>query len=97
MALMLLALYVALLDAGASVEKARAAAEEVAQYQARFVSLDGRLAHLDDRLARLDDRMAHLDGRLLMLQWILGISCLVMFALHLITLHVLWQIGQRLP
>jgi hypothetical protein len=36
MALMLSSLYDALLDAGASEEKARKAAEEAAQYEARF-------------------------------------------------------------
>jgi hypothetical protein len=43
MALMLSALYDALLEAGASEAKARKAAEEAAQYEARLASLDGRL------------------------------------------------------
>ena len=40
MALMLSSLYDALLDAGASEEKARKAAEEAAQYEARFARLE---------------------------------------------------------
>ena len=40
MALMLSSLYDALIDAGASEEKARRAAEEAAQYAARFARLE---------------------------------------------------------
>lgn len=46
MPLMLSALYDALLEAGASEAKARRAAEEAAQYDARLASLDGRLTML---------------------------------------------------
>lgn len=43
MALMLSSLYDALLEAGASEEKARKAAEEAASYEARFQSVERKL------------------------------------------------------
>ena len=46
MALMLSSLYDALIEAGASEEKARKAAEEAAQYAARFAKITSDLAQL---------------------------------------------------
>jgi hypothetical protein len=46
MALMLSSLYKALLEAGASEEKARKAAEEAAQYEARFHRVEADLSVL---------------------------------------------------
>jgi hypothetical protein len=83
MALMLSSLYDALLEAGASEEKARKAAEEAAQHEARFTALGGHLTSLDSRIS--------------LLQWTVGIGFSVMVALHLVTLNWLWQVLQRLP
>ena len=58
MALMSAELYDALLDAGASDDKARKAAEAVAAFDQRFASLETRLVQID--------------GRLLLMQWMLG-------------------------
>jgi len=46
MAMMLGALYQALLEAGAGDEPARRAAEEVAQYESRLATIDTKLAVL---------------------------------------------------
>jgi hypothetical protein len=53
MALMSSELYDALIEAGASEEKARKAAEAVAAYNARFATLDLRLATISGELAWL--------------------------------------------
>jgi hypothetical protein len=53
MALMSAELYDALLEAGASEEKARKAAEAVAAYDNRFAALDTRLATIGGELAWL--------------------------------------------
>lgn len=58
MPLMLSKLYTALLEAGASEDSARAAAEEAAAYEQRF--------------AALDTRMERFEGRLSLVQWMLG-------------------------
>jgi hypothetical protein len=51
---MLSSLYDALLDAGASEDKARKAAEEAAQYEARFTALGEKLTTLDGRVSRIE-------------------------------------------
>jgi hypothetical protein len=45
--------YDALLEAGASEEKARKAAEAVAQYHQRFASLEQKIVQLDGRMSLL--------------------------------------------
>jgi hypothetical protein len=45
--------YDALLEAGASEEKARKAAEAVAQYDQRFTGLEQRIVQLDRRMSLL--------------------------------------------
>ena len=83
MALMLSSLYDALLEAGASEEKARKAAEEAALYEARF--------------GGLDQRMTALDGRVSMLTWMVGTNiALTLFGFSMLANWV-WQILQRLP
>jgi hypothetical protein len=58
MALQLGALREALIDAGASVEKADKAAEEVASYE--------------NRLAGIETKLVKLDGRVNLLTWMVG-------------------------
>lgn len=59
MALQLGALRDALLEAGATVESARKASEEVASYE--------------NRLASIDTKLERLDGRLTLMQWMLAL------------------------
>jgi hypothetical protein len=54
MALMLSSLYDALLDAGASEDKARKAAEEAALYETRFAAMTEKLTALDGRVHRIE-------------------------------------------
>ena len=58
MAIMISEVYDALLEAGASEEKARKAAEAVAAY--------------DQRFAALETRMVELGGRVVLVQWMVG-------------------------
>jgi hypothetical protein len=83
MALMLSNLYTALLDAGASEDNARKAAEEAAAYETRLTSID----------AKLDRVQTHLS----VLQWVAGVGLSLMLALALVNLNWTWQIMQRLP
>jgi hypothetical protein len=62
-ALQLGALRTALLDAGASPDKADDAAEEVAAYE--------------NRLASIDNRMDRLEGRMTLLQWMMATNLVV--------------------
>ena len=50
---MLSEVYDALLEAGASEEKARKAAEAVAQYDQRFAGLEQKIVQLDGRVSLL--------------------------------------------
>jgi hypothetical protein len=81
MALMLSSLYDALLDAGASEEKARKAAEEAAMYETRLTRMDSVL-----------DSLAH---RLNALTWSIGIGFSLVLAVLLLELNWLWQLLQR--
>ena len=62
MSTMILEVYDALIEAGASEGKARLAAEAVAQY--------------DERFNRLDVRSEQLSGRMNLLQWMVGTNIL---------------------
>lgn len=50
MATMIAEVYDALLEAGASQEKARKAAEAVAAYETRFAGRENRMTRLDERV-----------------------------------------------
>ena len=58
MTTMIVEVYDALRDAGANEEKARKAAEVLANYE--------------DRFARIDTRLERFDGRMNLLQWMIG-------------------------
>ena len=73
--------YDALLNAGASEDTAREAAEELADYQNRRSSIDNRLAVIDGRFVGIEGRFAGLDARLAPLEsklnvaiWAIGIN-----------------------
>ena len=80
---MLSELYDALLDAGASEEKARKAAEEAAMYETR--------------LTRIDSHLESLAHRLNALTWSIGIGFSLVMAVLLLALNWLWQLLQRVP
>jgi hypothetical protein len=83
MPLMLSSLYDALLEAGASPEASRKAAEEAALYETR--------------LTRIDAAVDSLNHRVTVLIWAIGLSLSVGLAVSLLILNWLWQILQRLP
>jgi len=89
MPLMLSELYDALLDAGASEEKARKAAEAAAVVDTRFAALEGRMT-------ALEARMTALEGRMTTLTWGIGVGFSLVMALLLLEANWLWQILQRL-
>lgn len=66
MTTMVAEVYDALREAGASEEKARRAAEALAQY-------DDRFGRIDSRLAGIEGRLTGMDARLSMLQWAVGL------------------------
>jgi hypothetical protein len=85
MPLMLSELYDALLDAGASEEKARKAAEAAAVVDTRFAAPETRMTQLEGRMTALEGRMHGLEGRMTMLMWMVGLNLTL-------TLGVLWRL-----
>jgi len=81
MPLMLSSLYDALLEAGASPEAARKAAEEAAL--------------VDTRLTRVDAALESLSHRLTVLTWTIGVGISLVMAMLLLALNWLWQLMQR--
>jgi hypothetical protein len=69
MALQLGALRDALVDAGASPEKAAKAAEELAGYEREFTGLRGDMAH---RFSKVDQEFAKVHGDINLLRWMVG-------------------------
>jgi hypothetical protein len=82
MALMSSELYDALLDAGASEEKSRKAAEAVAQQENRFASLEQRMVTVE---GKIDTLRAELRGELAWIKWMLG-------TVIVLVLGVLWKV-----
>jgi hypothetical protein len=83
MTTMIAEVYDALLEAGASQDKARKAAEAIAGYDARFVEIDRRLERLE--------------GKITLLSWMVGFSITLTLALGVGNLFLTFQILTRLP
>jgi hypothetical protein len=82
MATMISEVYDALLEAGASEEKARKAAEAVAASDQRFAAMETRLVQLD---GKFETFRAELKGEMAWVKWLLGINMVL-------TLGVLWKL-----
>jgi len=79
MTTMIAEVYDALIEAGASEEKARKAAEAIASY--------------DDRFARIDVALANIDGRLRLLQWEVGGMAVLLLPSLWLLLRVAAKVG----
>ena len=90
MALMLGQLYDALRAGNVPDDKARAAAEEVANYEGELTKL--RL-EMGDRFREMGERVARVESDLRLLKWMGGF----LTAVQLATLGLVWQILLRLP
>ena len=82
MTTMLSEVYDAFIEAGASEEKARKAAEAVAAYDQRFAALETRLITLD---GKVETFRAELKGEMAWVKWMLGTNIVL-------TLGVLWRL-----
>ena len=74
MPMMLSKTYDALISAGAPDDKARDAAEELADYQ-------NRLASIDHQLAVMNDRLSAVEGKLSVIPWAVGINAAATIAI----------------
>lgn len=83
-------LYEALLEAGASQEKARKAAENLAAYDSRFGKIERDTAtnsgKVEQRMSRTDIELAAIRSELTLLKWmtgfvLVGVSTLIVRAL----------------
>jgi hypothetical protein len=88
MPLMISELYDALLEAGASEEKARKAAESVADYEAQFSRFENDMMHVRTNVEHIQQRLTHL-------MWSIGIGFSVMMVVLVTELNWLWQLMQR--
>jgi hypothetical protein len=90
MALMLGQLYDALRAGNVPDDKARAAAEEVANYEGELTKL--RL-DMGERFREAGERMGRVESDLRLLKWMVGF----LTAVQLGTLALVWQVLLRLP
>jgi hypothetical protein len=82
MTTMITEVYDALLEAGASQEKARKAAEAIAGYETRFTGLEMRLERMD--------------GKISTLSWMVGVVISLTLALGIGNLFLSFQVLSRL-
>ena len=80
---MIAEVYDALIEAGASQEKARKAAEAIAGYETRF--------------AEIVKRLERPEGKITLLTWMVGFSITLSLALGVGNLFLTFQILSRLP
>ncbi len=80
MAIMLSKTYDALISAGAPDDKARDAAEELADYE-------NRLASIDNQLAVINGRITTIEGKLNVVIWATGINAAATIAMLGVLLH----------
>jgi hypothetical protein len=83
MTTMIAEVYDALIEAGASQDKARKAAEAIAGYESRFTEIEKRL-----------DRM---EAKITLLSWMVGVSISLTLALGIGNLFLTLQVLSRLP
>lgn len=83
MTTMIAEVYDALIEAGASQEKARKAAEAIAGYESRFAGIEVRLERME--------------GKITLLSWMVGIAISLTLALGIGNLFLSFQILSRLP
>ena len=83
MTTMIAEVYDALLEAGASQDKARKAAEAIAGYETRF--------------SEIEKRLERLEGKITLLSWMVGFSITLTMALGVGNLFLTFQILSRLP
>jgi hypothetical protein len=81
---MLAKTYAAFKAAGALEEEAQAAAEELADYEARFVSIDTRLSRVE---TGLDLLRTELKTRFAVLTWAVGINAAAVAILGVLLRH----------
>jgi hypothetical protein len=81
MALMLSKTYDAPISPGAPDDKARAAAEELADYENRLVSIDNQLAVMNVRFIAIEGRLGALEGKLNVVIWAVGINAAATIAI----------------
>jgi ABC-type Fe3+-hydroxamate transport system substrate-binding protein len=83
MTTMIAEVYEALIEAGASQEKARKAAEAIAGYESRF--------------AEIDRRLERLEGKITLLTWLVGFSITLTLGLGIGNLFLTFPVLSRLP
>jgi hypothetical protein len=104
MALQLGALRDALIDAGASEDKAQRAAEELAGYQSEFTrvrddmrdgftKVDEKFARVDEKFARVDQEFAAVRSDMRVLKWQVGLLYAITGPTLLLLLRVAAKVG----
>jgi ABC-type Fe3+-hydroxamate transport system substrate-binding protein len=83
MTMMIAEVYDALIEAGASQEKSRKAAEAIAGYESRF--------------AEIEKRLERMEGKITLLSWMVGASITLTLALGVGNLFLSFQLLARLP
>ena len=78
--MMLSKTYDALISAGAPDDKARQAAEELANYE-------NRLASIDHQLAVINGRLSAVEGKLSVITWAVGINAAATIAILGVSIH----------
>jgi phage protein D len=81
MSVLIVELYDALKDAGASEEKARAAAKAVSDNEARLSKIEGRLDGIDGKIAGLQLQIDGLKMRIDALTWVVGLNSALLIAI----------------
>ena len=88
MALMLAKRYAAFKAAGVDEDQAQAAAEELASFEARFVSIetgisriDGKVAAIEGRMTGIDAKITAIEGKFSVLLWAVGINAAATIAI----------------
>jgi len=80
---MIAEVYDALIEAGASQEKARKAAEAIAGYESRFTEIEKRLERME--------------GKITLLTWMVGLAITLSLTLGIGNLFLILQVLSRLP
>ncbi len=83
MTTMIAEVYDALIEAGASQDKARKAAEAIAGYENRFTDIEKRLERME--------------GKITMLTWMVGLAITLSLTLGVGNLFLTLQVLSRLP
>jgi len=81
MAVMLAKTYAAFKAAGVDEDRAQAAAEALASFDARSASMEGGISHIDGKITAIEGKIVGIESKFTVLLWAVGVNAAATIAI----------------